>query len=638
VLTCRSLVVLASLTFVLALTGCGLFGGGGSNSFTIEATGYYTPANCPSPNGPNSCGTYTFPMNASVYGNQAPGFGGSPTGSNGFYSGNTSLTSTNPVAGLYVVQDPIVPSYWDHNAWLPMYCQNVALNAYSLGTQAGNTDWESDLNVMENGSYFPWMCGTNLVPPSGQSYSPQFAIVGAVPSSATVPVITQSNPFISTYGPPELEIYTGANGTPSHYSTLAASSVDPSGDAATFALPSMPQGAYSLVTSNKNADSTFTTNAYRILTIAGSQTIAGNPFGVAAGGLAINTSTCTTIIIGGHPHQSCHAASSYTALPVVSLYSQAQVLIGSTAVSVGANPTAVAAYAGGQVIEPPRTVGNETIYTTVTGANRAVVTNSGSNTVSVLDLVNDVLLTNITVGNQPVALVVSTDGTMGYVANYADSTVTQVNLTADTPITTIAVGGQPTSVALTAAGVLWMGGAGFLTEINTSNMSVTATESTSGRTIAGLGFSDAENELIATSTVGTGNVSIDEINPSSVQTGSTYAAVASHSVSTLGTYYNPRIQAQSFGFTSTLTSSTIPINTAQVGAPPLVVQDGWAVVTATPTGFSITDASGHVVLVSETTPSPIAAIAVDTNLNVAYLTMPDSNTLLTVPLPGTAGN
>ena len=66
----------------------------------------------------------------------------------------------------------------------------------------------------------------------------------------------------------------------------------------------------------------------------------------------------------------------------------------------------------------------------------------------------------------------------------------------------------------------------------------------------------------------------------------------------------------------------------------MVVRDGWAVVTATPTGFSITDTSGHIVLVSETTPSPIAAIAVDTNLNAAYLTMPDSNTLLTVPLPG----
>jgi hypothetical protein len=40
------------------------------------------------------------------------------------------------------------------------------------------------------------------------------------------------------------------------------------------------------------------------------------------------------------------------------------------------------------------------------------------------------------------------------------------------------------------------------------------------------------------------------------------------------------------------------------------------------------------VLVSETTPSPVTGIAVDTNLNAAYLVMPDANTLLTVPLPG----
>jgi len=36
-----------------------------------------------------------------------------------------------------------------------------------------------------------------------------------------------------------------------------------------------------------------------------------------------------------------------------------------------------------------------------------------------------------------------------------------------------------------------------------------------------------------------------------------------------------------------------------------------AVVTATPTGFTITDITGQDVLVSEQTPSPITAIAVD---------------------------
>jgi hypothetical protein len=62
--------------------------------------------------------------------------------------------------------------------------------------------------------------------------------------------------------------------------------------------------------------------------------------------------------------------------------------------------------------------------------------------------------------------------------------------------------------------------------------------------------------------------------------------------------------------------------------------DGWAVVSATPTGFTITDISGNVVLASENTPSPVTGIAVDPYLNVAYLTMPDSNTVLSVPLPG----
>jgi YVTN family beta-propeller protein len=490
---------------------------------------------------------------------------------------------------------------------------------------------------MENGSNYPWVCNTSVLPPTNTSFS-QFAIAGTVPSSIILPEIPGWGPFSAASGPPELQIFTGANGTPSLYYSTAASAVGTGGVSATFALPnSVPQGAYALVASNQNADGSYSTNAWDVLTVAGSQTIAGNPFGVAVGGYTDAFEDIGIQNDDGTCPGGTWGQNFYDTIPVVSLYSLGKVLVNGTAVTVGANPTAVTAFTGPDSEQDSSDDCN--IYRNkYSGQTSAIVANSGGNTVSILDLVNDAVLNTVTVGRQPVALAVSSDGSKAYVANYADSTVTQVNLTTDTPITTIAVGGQPTSVALTAAGVLWVGGAGFLTEVNTSNMSVAATESTSGRTIAGLGFSDAENELIATSTVGTGSVSIDEISPSSVQNGGTYTALASHSVSTLGTYYNPRIQAQSFGFTSTLTSSSIPINTAQVGAPPLVVQDGWAVVTATPTGFSITDASGHIVLVSETTPSPVAAIAVDTNLNVAYLTEPDSNTLLTVPLPGTGGN
>lgn len=126
----------------------------------------------------------------------------------------------------------------------------------------------------------------------------------------------------------------------------------------------------------------------------------------------------------------------------------------------------------------------------------------------------------------------------------------------------------------------------------------------------------------------------DEIGPGTFKAGSAYAPLASHTVSRLGTHLNTVTNSDALSFTATLASANL-ISVNQVGAPPLVVQDGWAVVTATPTGFTITDTSGHVVLVSEKTPSPVTAIAVDSKLNVVYLVMPDSNTLLTVPLPGT---
>ncbi len=327
------------------------------------------------------------------------------------------------------------------------------------------------------------------------------------------------------------------------------------------------------------------------------------------------------------PIPQCNSYSVYETFPVVSLYSLDEVLVGGTAVSVGANPTAVATYTAGSVSKYEGGVPHS-----YSGTTQAVVANSGSNTISILDIVNDDLLFNVTVGNQPVALAVSSDGSTAYVANYTDGTVTQVNLTAGTVTATIAVGPQPTSVALTSAGILWVGGVGFLAELNTNPMSVVATEPVAGKSIIALGYSDSVNQLVATTVDTSGNVYADEISPSTFQAGGVYAPLASNVVSSVGTHSVESEAVQAY--TATLAGANL-ININQVGAPPLVVQDGWAVVTATPTGFTITDITGQVVLVSETTPSPITAIAADSKLNVVYLVMPDSNTLLTVPLPGT---
>jgi YVTN family beta-propeller protein len=456
--------------------------------------------------------------------------------------------------------------------------------------------------------------------------SSRFDILGSLPSSITLSSVA---PFVTQYGQPQMYVY---DGTGTLVTQVGASSVEAGGASATFPFPSsLGQNAYGIAVVNQTGGGGVQPASYNLLSIASSQTIAGNPFGVSVGGQTDITVTCVyvpTPPYGGH--NQCTSTSTYVSVPVVSLYSAGQVLIGGAAVNVGPNPTAVVAYPSNTITT---TNGNVTI--TKAGWTRALVANSGSDTVTILDIVNDVPLATVTVGQQPVALAVASNGSTGYVANYTDSTVTQVNLTSDTATATVAVGGHPTSVALTAAGILWVGGAGFLTEINTANMSVVGTESVSGKTIVSLGYSDAYNELAVSSVDTSGNVYVEEVAASTFQAGAAYAPVASQAVSSVGTYLNPVTNTEVQGYTATLaTASTSIINTYQPGAPPIVVQDGWAVITATPTGFTITDVSGNIVLVSQTTPSPITAIAVDPNLNIAYLTMPDSNILLTVPLPG----
>jgi YVTN family beta-propeller protein len=567
-------------------------------------------------------------------------------GSNTSYDGWTSR-SKNPdsLQGFYYASNAMTNVYWNHQVWFPPQCALPGNGVTLLSEEPGVTE--------EFGIYNAWMTNTGqqnfpqaqviwecIVPPGElPELSSQFAFTGNIPSSVTM---AGWNPYTSANGMPEMYIFSGTSGNPSFYTEIDASSVDPSGATATFNLPSnMPQNAYAFETVNQNADGTVQHQGSNFFVAASSQTIPGNPFGVAA--QLISTTWETAYNPDTYGDETCQGPWTYNsgsyinaAFPVVTQYSLNSVSNGGTTIPVGANPTAIALYGyydnyDYQDNDPCNTFDRDT-----TQMANAIVANSGSNTVSILDLVNNVVLSNVVVGNQPVALAVSSDGSTAYVANYTDGTVSQVNLKSNTVTSTVAVGGQPTSVALTAAGTLWTGGAGFLTQVNTQTMSVVATVSSS-RTISALAYTDAFNEIVATSSDSSGNVYVDELNPSNVQPSGVYTPAATNAVSTLGTYYNSLRKANVRGHTATLANSASPnsISPVLMGAPPLVVQDGWAVVSATPTGFTISDASGNVVLISETTPSPVTAIAVDTNLNNAYLVMPDSNTILTVPLPGT---
>lgn len=544
------------------------------------------------------------------------------------YEGVTN-NSCSTAPGSYQPQNLELPYEWNHWVQMSPMCNgltsspNIPITYEYIATnyiQAESAD-----QATANNQVSTWGCNQSLT--TIAVATPSFAMAGSIPTSMTVPA---QAPFSTSYGMPILYLYSGASGTPSLAATVTASSVLSGSSSATFPLPSsLASNSYSLVTANAMSDGSYMPNGVNFFAVGSSQSLAGAPFGVAAAGQTdtlVDRDRCNKITWTYTP--------TTTTFPVITLYSMNQVLANGVAISVGANPTAVATYSSGS----EQTIDHEGCdwYTnTYTNTTRAIVANSGSNTVSILDLTDDSVLSSVTVGNQPVALAVSSDGSTAYVANYTDGTVSQVNLNSNTVTATIAVGGQPTSVALTATGTLWAGGVGFLTEINTQNMTVTATETTS-RTLMSLGYSDQVSQIVAVSVDSNGNVYDDQINPANVTPGGEYTPTNSVVVSSVGTQLNTSTNKKVRAFTATLAraqASSAP-NLNQTGGPPLVVYDAWVAVTATPSGFTITDIADNYVFASVQTPSPVTAIAADPTLNAAYLTMPDSNLVWMVPLPG----
>ena len=83
------------------------------------------------------------------------------------------------------------------------------------------------------------------------------------------------------------------------------------------------------------------------------------------------------------------------------------------------------------------------------GANRihaqslAYVTHPSDNTVSVINTESNTVITSIPVGDGPLAVALTPDGTLAYIANQTDSTVSVIDTASKTVIATIPVGSFP---------------------------------------------------------------------------------------------------------------------------------------------------------------------------------------------------
>ncbi len=89
---------------------------------------------------------------------------------------------------------------------------------------------------------------------------------------------------------------------------------------------------------------------------------------------------------------------------------------------------------------------------TVLAAPFAYITNSSSNSVSVIDTSTNTVAATIPVGNGPSGVAVNSAGTRAYVVNTTDDTVSVINTSTNTVIATITVGLGPVGVAVNTAG------------------------------------------------------------------------------------------------------------------------------------------------------------------------------------------
>ena len=114
----------------------------------------------------------------------------------------------------------------------------------------------------------------------------------------------------------------------------------------------------------------------------------------------------------------------------------------------------------------------------------AYVTNSGSNSVSVIDEADNSVVATIPVGRYPYGVAITPDGAFAYVANYYDNTVSVIATATATVVATVPVGANPSGVAVTPDGKL-----AYVTDYGANRVSVITT---------------ADNKVAATILVGDG--------------------------------------------------------------------------------------------------------------------------------------
>jgi len=570
------------------------------------------------------------------------------------------LGSTGSVYGFGLQSWNQSPVFTDQNG--KAYIANGRVNAQWTGNVL---NWPPDphcLNFSTTGTFNIYASTPTM---QFACLDSDVGIVGPIPnfvlSGSSQSTITMSNPNLTlttSSGMPGLWVY-NHNGMsiaedtalstsscpdfgvqplpPVNQPQFVSSSVSPNGTSATFPFPTLhdgsalPPGFYTFNLWNQSSPGKYADVGMGMFSVGSNDKTHTTPYGVDSADITVWGQSCYYDDTQGYVCYPYGPGTTPAYLITLSSTGQVNFSQNDTAViNVGSQPTAIKGYRSTTVC----------ITTDPYGGNQctqeppnAIVTNFGSNTVSILDLVNNAVLNTISVGTQPIAVALNNpnpaSATKAYVANYGSSSVSEIDLSANTQSRVAGVGARPEALALDPNGsALWVGGLNYIYKISLSNLSVIQSFSVSGQ-VTSLAISGGQNSLVYTTVSTSGGSTNFQAQQASLSNFAVQGTYAQYTMSS-SSYYAEAITSggPAPGAPGWLMSANALVS-ANYGNSIVVV--------GTPTGFAVLDLIRQITLFQGSTPTAVRGIASDPAQGVAYLTAPDSNSLITVPLPAYSG-
>ena len=511
-------------------------------------------------------------------------------------------------SGKATVYDARLNAYWNFGVTFDPTCVTnyptlAAVTLYVLPT-AKVTDAHHNVGIE---------CAllTDSIPPV-RTY-PYFDVANP-PSLINIPAATD----LSNYSPYSITaLVYDRNGQ--LVASTSGTSILSDGVTTTFPTPYVAPDVYGVALVGSANDGTEHFLGTHTLVAGSTQTNFPHAFGVDGASTASSDTVCQTpdpYNDGTYAGQTtCNTWNSQSRFPVVSLYDANQLSFNGQTVSLsGVHPTSVLTFGFYNNDDFEQQAPGNFWENQDQGTQYALVLNSGSSSVSVVDLEYAQEAHVISVAAQPTAVSIDPAAMRAYVVSFG-GTLTRIDLSNFTVTGTTYVGLHPTAITVNGNETVTVGGENFLASVDGNAMSVISSQSTNSIAVALASTSDSQ--YIFTSGLATGGPS----NISILRMATNLSGASMLEPSLDATPY------ASSGLSSSLVKPTIMGNGMRAGMGVLDY-----IVATTPQGFEAFDSSGSLLIRGEI-PGLTRSIGLDPDGTVAYFASADNNAVVSVPLP-----